>query len=556
VLGDAYEYLIGQFASGAGKKAGEFYTPQEVSTILAKIVTTGKNKLKSVYDPTCGSGSLLLRVAKEVEDVGHFYGQEMNPTTFNLARMNMILHGVHYQRFDLKNEDTLEHPAPEHADLRFEAIVANPPFSANWSASPILENDDRFSAYGKLAPKTKADFAFVQHMVHHLDHGATMACVLPHGVLFRGAAEGHIRKYLIEDCNCLDAVIGLPANIFFGTGIPTCILVLKKQRENPDDILFIDASQGFEKVGNQNHLRPEHVEQIISTYQKRESIKKFSHVAERSEVAGNDYNLNIPRYVDTFDEEEAVNLDVIVSNITAIEEIIADADDAILKSCAELGLPFPAGHNRSLLEAYKKGVMQKLFTQALRFKDDHGNEFPDWEEKTVGDVAKLISGQHLDPDQYDDSGEGVPYFTGPSDFTSNSAKFTKWTKYSSKVAPPDSILICVKGNGVGKLMYSTLPQVAMGRQLMGIRSDLFSSVLLYQFLLTKTQQFVALGSGNLIPGLSRPDILTFSIPVPSLLEQAKIANFLTALDRKIDGVAQQVCHTQAFKKGLLQQMFV
>ena len=216
----------------------------------------GKTSLKNVYDPTCGSGSLLLRVAKEVEDVGSFYGQEMNPTTYNLARMNMILHGVHYQRFDLKNEDTLEHPAPEHADLRFEAIVANPPFSANWSASAIQENDERFSAYGKLAPKTKADFAFVQHMVHHLDIGATMACVLPHGVLFRGAAEGHIRRYLIEDCNYLDAVIGLPANIFYGTGIPTCILVLKKQRENPDDILFIDASQHFEKVGNQKNSAP------------------------------------------------------------------------------------------------------------------------------------------------------------------------------------------------------------------------------------------------------------------------------------------------------------
>ena len=221
VLGDACEYLIGQFANGAGKKAGEFYTRQEVSTILAKIVMTGKTSLRSVNDPACESGSLLLRVAKEVEDVGHFYGQEMNPTTYNLARMNMILHGVHYQRFDLKNEDALEHPAPEHADLRFEAIVANPPFSANWSASAIYGSDERFSAYGKLAPKTKADFAFVQRMVYYLDVGGTMACVLPHGVLFRCAAEGHIRKYLIEDCNYLDAVIGLPANIFYGTPIET-----------------------------------------------------------------------------------------------------------------------------------------------------------------------------------------------------------------------------------------------------------------------------------------------------------------------------------------------
>ena len=341
VLGDAYEYLIGQFASGAGKKAGEFYTPQEVSTILAKIVTTGKKKLKSVYDPTCGSGSLLLRVAKEVDDVGSFYGQEMNPTTYNLARMNMILHGVHYQRFDLKNEDTLEHPAPEHADLRFEAIVANPPFSANWSASAIHENDDRFSAYGKLAPKTKADFAFVQHMVHHLDSGATMACVLPHGVLFRGAAEGHIRKYLIEDCNYLDAVIGLPPNIFFGTGIPTCILVLKKQRENPDEILFIDASQGFEKVGNQNYLRPEHVERIVSTYRKRESMEKFSHVADRSEVEENDYNLNIPRYVDTFDAEEAVDLDDVAEKLATFEKQMGDTDKVIAGFCEELGIKAP-----------------------------------------------------------------------------------------------------------------------------------------------------------------------------------------------------------------------
>ena len=341
VLGDAYEYLIGQFASGAGKKAGEFYTPQEVSTILAKIVTTGKKKLKSVYDPTCGSASLLLRVAKEVPDVGHFYGQEMNPTTYNLARMNMILHGVHYQRFDLKNEDTLEHPAPEHADLRFDAIVANPPFSANWSASTIHENDDRFSAYGKLAPKTKADFAFVQHMVHHLDNGATMACVLPHGVLFRGAAEGHIRKYLIEDCNYLDAVIGLPGNIFFGTGIPTCILVLKKQRENPDDILFIDASQGFEKVGNQNYLRPEHVERIVSTYRKRESIEKFSQVADLSVVEENDYNLNIPRYVDTFDEEEEVDLEEVTEKLAALEENISYTDKLIVEFCAELGIKAP-----------------------------------------------------------------------------------------------------------------------------------------------------------------------------------------------------------------------
>ena len=341
VLGDAYEYLIGQFASGAGKKAGEFYTPQAVSTILAKIVTSDKSSLKSVYDPTCGSGSLLLRVAKEVEEVGGYYGQEMNPTTYNLARMNMILHGVHYQRFDLRNEDTLEHPAPEHKELRFDAVVANPPFSANWSASAIHEGDERFSAYGKLAPKTKADFAFVQHMAHHLDTGGTMACVLPHGVLFRGSSEEHIRRHLIENCNWLDAVIGLPANIFYGTGIPTCIMVLKKQRQNPDDILFIDASQHFEKVGNQNHLRSEDIERIVSTYRNRETMDKFSYVAKLSEIEENDFNLNIPRYVDTFEEEEPVDLAEVSEKLAALEKEMEETNATIAGFCEELGIKAP-----------------------------------------------------------------------------------------------------------------------------------------------------------------------------------------------------------------------
>ncbi|WP_018969051.1 type I restriction-modification system subunit M [Rubritalea marina] len=340
VLGDAYEYLIGQFASGAGKKAGEFYTPQQVSTILAKIVTVGKTSLKDVYDPTCGSGSLLLRVAKEVDEVSGYYGQEMNPTTYNLARMNMILHDVHYSRFDLRNEDTLENPAPQHADLRFEAIVANPPFSAKWSASTIHESDERFSDYGKLAPKTKADFAFVQHMIHHLDDNGTMACVLPHGVLFRGAAEGVIRKYLIAERNYLDAVIGLPTNIFFGTGIPTCILVLKKQRSS-DDVLFIDASQHFEKVGNQNQLRPEDISKIVDTYTNRETIDKFSYLAPLSEIEENDYNLNIPRYVDTFEEEEPVDLDAVSEELKALESEMAATNATIASFCQELNINAP-----------------------------------------------------------------------------------------------------------------------------------------------------------------------------------------------------------------------
>jgi len=339
VLGDAYEYLIGQFASGAGKKAGEFYTPQEVSKVLAKLVTTGKSKLKSVYDPTCGSGSLLLRVAREVQEVSNFYGQELNRTTYNLARMNMILHDVHYRKFDIKQEDTLEHP--QHIDKKFEAIVANPPFSAQWSASPLFMTDDRFSQYGRLAPSSKADFAFVQHMIHHLAENGTMAIVLPHGVLFRGGAEQHIRKYLIEDRNYLDAVIGLPANVFYGTSIPTCILVFKKCRENPEDVLFIDASQYFEKVKNQNVLREPDIDKIISTYRNRTEEEKYSKQATLKEITDNDYNLNIPRYVDTFEAEDSIDINKLADELVELEKQIAETDKVIAGYCKELSISTP-----------------------------------------------------------------------------------------------------------------------------------------------------------------------------------------------------------------------
>ena len=338
VLGDAYEYLISQFASGAGKKAGEFYTPQEVSKILAKIVTVGKDRLKSVYDPTCGSGSLLLRVAKEVKDVSAFYGQELNRTTYNLARMNMILHDIHYKKFDIKQDDTLKNPL--HIDKQFEAIVANPPFSAKWSGAPQID-DDRFSQYGKYAPSSKADYAFVQHMIHQLAENGTMAIVLPHGALFRGAAEGHIRKYLIEDRNYLDAVIGLPSNIFYGTSIPTCILVFKKCREHSENILFIDASEHYEKVKTQNVLRKEHIEKIVSTYRNRTTEDKYSYVATMNEVIENEYNLNIPRYVDTFEEEEPVDLEAVSNELQSLENDMTKTDKAISDFCSELNIKAP-----------------------------------------------------------------------------------------------------------------------------------------------------------------------------------------------------------------------
>lgn len=344
ILGDAYEYLIGEFASGAGKKAGEFYTPQQVSKILAKLVSLSGD-VKSVYDPTCGSGSLLLRVAKEVHsDNLTFCGQEQNPSTFNLARMNMLMHGVRYDKFDIKNDDTLEHPM--HMDKRFDAVVANPPFSANWSANELHLNDARFADYGRLAPKTKADFAFVLHMIHQLNETGTLAVVVPHGILFRGAAEGHIRTHLIKNKNYLDAVIGLPAGIFFGTSIPTCILVFQKQRVHQDNVLFIDASNHFEKGKAQNHLRDSDVERIVEAYSKREQLEpekadKFAYVAKLSEIADNDYNLNIPRYVDTFEEETQIDLETVATEIGEIDSKMADIDADIADFCQQLNIKAP-----------------------------------------------------------------------------------------------------------------------------------------------------------------------------------------------------------------------
>lgn len=337
VLGDAYEYLIGQFAASAGKKAGEFYTPQAVSETLARIVTLGKKEIKDVYDPTCGSGSLLLRIAKHAK-VGKYYGQEKIQTTYNLARMNMLLHKVRFNRFDIYQGDTLEYPCERHKELKFEAVVANPPYSAKWSSDAKFLEDDRFSAYGRLAPASKADYAFVQHMIHHLDDNGTMAVVLPHGVLFRGAAEAVIRKYLVKSKNYLDTVIGLPANIFFGTSIPTTILVFKKCKTDTD-VLFIDASNNFKKEKNKNILMQEHVDKIIETYKERKETDKYSHVATLKEIKDNDYNLNIPRYVDTFEEEEQIDLEQVRLNLNNTDKEIEDITKEINQYLQELGEP-------------------------------------------------------------------------------------------------------------------------------------------------------------------------------------------------------------------------
>ena len=338
VIGDAYEFLISQFASEAGKKAGEFYTPHEVSDMMARIVTIGQEdkKLFSVFDPTMGSGSLMLNVRNYLNypDSVKYHGQELNTTTFNLAKMNLILHGVDSEDMRLRNGDTLNKDWPTDEPYTFDSVLMNPPYSAKWSADDTFLDDSRFNRYGKLAPKTKADFAFLLHGFYHLKDSGTMAIVLPHGILFRGAAEGVIRKKLLED-GSIDAVIGLPGNMFFGTSIPTTVVILKKNRETRD-VLFIDASKDFIKGKNQNKLSTEHIERIVETYKKRENVDKYAYVASFDEIKENDFNLNIPRYVDTFEEEEPIDLATIGSELKVVREKKAELEANLYEMISSL----------------------------------------------------------------------------------------------------------------------------------------------------------------------------------------------------------------------------
>lgn len=362
-LGDAYEYLIGEFAAGSGKKAGEFYTPQQISTILSEIVTldsqepkTGKKgKLDKVLDMACGSGSLLLNVRKRIKDaggsVGKIYGQEKNITTYNLARMNMLLHGMKDTEFEIFHGDTLENQwellneMNPSKKIEFDAIVANPPFSLRWEPTDTLAEDFRFKSYG-LAPKSAADFAFLLHGFHFLGKEGTMAIILPHGVLFRGGAEERIRTKLLKDNN-IDTVIGLPSNLFYSTGIPVCILVLKKCKKH-DDVLFINASEHYEKGKRQNTLRdsededqPNDIRKIVETYQFRpEYVERYARRVSMDEIEKNGYNLNISRYVSTSLDEVKIDLKEVNTKLTTINDIIKTNTEKHNEFLKELGL-FP-----------------------------------------------------------------------------------------------------------------------------------------------------------------------------------------------------------------------
>lgn len=341
VLGTAYMILIGLFASDAGKKGGEFFTPAGPSRLCATLAALGLDEAKTVGDCTCGSASMLLEVQKHLTTgkVGHFYGQELNATTYNLSRMNMIMHGVDWQDFDIYKGDTLKDDKYGE-DLKLTVQVCNPPYSLKWSADKKFEDDPRYSGAGKLAPKSYADFAFVEHMIYHMDEtDGRVAVLLPHGILFRGGAEETIRKYIVKDLNRLDAVIGLPENLFHGTAIPVCVLVLKSNRNgNSGNVLFIDASKEFTAGKNQNILEQGHIDKIVKAYEKRGEINKFSHVAKMNEIIENDYNLNIPRYINTFEEEEPVDLDAVKTEIKTLDMEVKDSMTKAEELLKELGL--------------------------------------------------------------------------------------------------------------------------------------------------------------------------------------------------------------------------
>ena len=338
ILGNAYEYLIGQFASETGKKAGEFYTPQAVSKILTKIAIAGQENKKglSVYDPCMGSGSLLLNAKKYATEPGYikYYGQELNTSTYNLARMNMFLHGIAPENQVLRNGDTLDGDWPTGEETDFNMVLMNPPYSAKWSATAGFLQDERFSDYGVLAPKSKADYAFLLHGLYHLKSNGTMAIVLPHGVLFRGAAEGKIREKLLRAGN-IYAVIGLPANLFYNTSIPTCIIVLKKHRDGRD-VLFIDASKKFDKGKKQNAMTDEHIEAVMELYSKRETVEKESFLASFDDIEKNDFNLNIPRYVDNFEKEEEVDINALLMQMDQTDKELEQAQGEFLSLLKDL----------------------------------------------------------------------------------------------------------------------------------------------------------------------------------------------------------------------------
>lgn len=574
LLGDAYEYLIGEFAAGAGKKGGEFYTPAQVSRLLAKIVTHGKKRIKSVYDPTCGSGSLLLRIG-DYTDVKAYYGQELNPTTYNLARMNMILHGVHFDNFSIRQGDTLTDDM--HLDLQAEAVVANPPFSADWKGDKdiSLANDERYSQYGRLAPKNYADYAFVAHMLHHLADNGTMAVVLPHGVLYRPNAEEHIRKYIIENQNYLDAIIGLPENLFYGTTYSTLIMVFKKCRSEDRDIFMIDASKDFKKGVNQNVLTDKNLESIFNTYVERKDIPKRAYKISMDEIISNDFNLNFPRYIDIFDKEKKVNLYKKANAIRSLKQEEELLSRKLSKILGELNLANP----------FEDNLIDQIGKTDVRFKNSKGDSYPNWQKFCFHELFNFVSTNSYAKEKLINGSLGAvrnihyglihtelkPQFIAKNTnlpFIDTSEDLARW-KEDNYLKEKDIVIadasedyadigkaievISLNGQKILAGLHTIIARPKTNKISSGFMS-IYLQTNLYKDEIKKIAQ------GTKVLGLPKKYLRNISIMLPTLEEQQKIFQFVTSIEQIVNQIIEikekQSQKTKEWKKGLLQQMFV
>ena len=556
VIGDAYEFLISQFASEAGKKAGEFYTPHMVSDMMAQIVTLDQKERRffSVFDPTMGSGSLMLNVRNYLThpDNVKYHGQELNTTTYNLAKMNLILHGVDAEEMNLRNGDTLNKDWPTDEPYTFDAVVMNPPYSANWSADTTFLDDSRFNRYGKLAPKSKADFAFLLHGFYHLKETGTMAIVLPHGVLFRGAAEGVIRQKLLED-GSIYAVIGMPANLFFGTSIPTTVIVLKKNRQTRD-VLFIDASREFVKGKNQNKLSEENIQKILETYAERKDVEKYAHLATFDEIKENDYNLNIPRYVDTFEEEEPIDMVHVGNDIKKIRQEQQVLEKELLEAISSLQKQH-LKMKRGCKARWRCSNMSNDTLPEIRFP-----EFTDeWEQVKLKDVATVFDGTHQTP-KYTES--GVKFVSVENIKTLETEKYISQeaydSEYSKKQAEKGDVLMTRIGDiGTAKVIETDEPLAYYVTLALLKPNEIDSSFLAWLISSPEVQRNIWKRTLHIAfpKKINLGEINQIEMNVPSLEEQTKIGTFFKQIDNTITLHQRKLDLLKETKKGFLQKMF-
>lgn len=517
VLGTAYVTLIGLFAQTAGKKGGEFYTPTNMSKLVARLATVGLTKVLNVADCACGSGSLLLQVGQYV-DVSKYYGQELTSTTYNLARMNMILHGIDYKNFNIINVDTLEDDTT-FADETFMVQVANPPYSANWSADSRFMDDDRFSPYGKLAPKSKADFAFVQHMIYHMANGdSRISVLLPHGVLSRTGSEETIRKYIVKDLNLIDAIVGLPINCFQGTGTPVCCIVLKKERgENSNNICFIDASQHYTHGQALNHITDDDIEEIVKAYTERKDVDKFCHVADMSEIIANGYDLNIASYIDSFDIGTGKTLESAIAEIYNDRENLDSTNEDYNSVYEELGLELD------------------YVPDTISFAKS-GKNFPEWTDVPLGDILEEVTIKTTVEDEYEllsSAIEGV--FLNSELFSHQRGS----SNIGYKVVKRNQAILSTQNLHLGNVNVNTRFDIGMVSPAYKIY-NLVNCNPIYMSYFIKTEAMKKVLYSATTPGASAcrrnvdwKKLYTLTIKMPSIEEQDEIARVLQLFQDRI-----------------------